>query len=118
MRKSHLTKIVRQNNLWIFLFSVILLFSIKIQAESFVLQEWQTTYNLQPFTEIAPDKIGAIPTGNITNQLSKLPFQKLGQQDFTLEANQYYWGKFELQNNLPEAAKYKEWILDMSYSLT
>ncbi len=59
-----------------------------------------------------------IPTENIANQLLELPFQKLGQQDFTLEANQYYWAKIDLQNNLPDAAKYKEWILDMSYSLT
>ncbi len=111
-------KKLRQTLLFYALFLIASFFSIKIQAETFVLQEWQTTYNLLPFTEIAVDKTGIIPTENIANQLSKLSFHKLGQQDFDLVAKQYYWGKFELENNLPEGAKYKEWILDMSYSLT
>jgi len=91
---------------------------VQIQANTFVIKEWQETYTLVPFTQIAADNIGEITAENIDRHLRNVPFQQLGQQDFTLEANQYYWGKLVLQNNLPDAARYKEWILDISYSLT
>lgn len=89
-----------------------------IQANTFVIKEWQETYNLLPFTQIAPDHIEEITVENINRQLAQIPFQQLGQQDFQLVAKQYYWGKITLQNDLPNAARFKEWILDMSYSLT
>lgn len=100
--------------LWIgFLF-----FSQKIQADTFIIKEWQAIYHLSPYTEIADIEIADISLENINQQLAQAPFQPLGQQDFPLVANRYYWGKITLQNNLPNAARYKEWILDMSYSLT
>lgn len=96
----------------------LIFFSEKIQADTFILQEWQETYNLLPFTEIAEDQLETISIENVNRQLTQIPFQQLGQQDFELVANQFYWGKITLQNNLPNAARYQEWILDMSYSLT
>ena len=95
-----------------------LFFSKKIQADTFILKEWQETYHLLPFTQIAEDRLEDVSLENINSQLAQISFQQLGQQDFQLVANQYYWGKITLQNSLLNAARFEEWILDMSYSLT
>ena len=105
-----------------FLFLVLLVvlsfYSEKILADNFILKEWQETYHLLPYTEIAEDQLKNITVDNIHQQLAQISFQSLGRQDFPLVANQYYWGKITLQNNLPNAERYEEWVLDMSYSLT
>ena len=108
----------RQTLLFCALLLVGLLGSIQVKATVFFLDEWQISYNLLTYTEIAEDEIGVLPVENIATQLAEIPFQQLGQQDFQLVANQYYWGKITLQNNLPDAARYQEWVLAMSYSLT
>lgn len=105
-------------NLRHILLGFILLFSANIHAELCVIDDSKKRYQLQSFTEIAEDTGGDISLENIANRIATLSFQPYKKHNLSLKTNQIYWGKFQVQNNLPSGEDYIEWILEFSGSWT
>ena len=99
-------------------FFLLLFFSIKINAQTFVINKDLPTYELTSFTQIAKDNGVKYSLQNIEQQLSILPFQTKQQNNSELKNNEIYWGKLQLKNSLPKAPTHLEWVLEISGSWT
>ena len=92
--------------------------AVHTQAATYILKEWQPTYHFNEQTAIAIAPAFQVNAQNIKAHIQSLSFQPFKQHNLTLEIGQYYWGKIIIQNQLPDAANYTEWILSMSYSFS
>lgn len=101
------------------LFGFLLFCSTTIQSQTLVIDEEQKDYILENHLSIAIDKENKLSFSSQNTIDSILDFKSL--KDWTVESlqpQQTYWGKIQLQNNLPTNVMTTEWILRFSISLT
>lgn len=102
-----------------YLFGILLLFSIPIQSQSLVLEKWQENYTVDTYLEIAVDESNTLSFSLPKTLDSSLAFQPLTNWPIeALKPAQTYWGKFQLQNNLPNDDLTTEWVLKFTLTFT
>lgn len=89
-----------------------------VKAEVCILEKWEEGYSLQVYTDIWKDDGVKITTANIRKKLGAADFQPYSAFREKLESEQYYWARIQLENRLPNAKEYSEWIMHLSFSLT
>lgn len=102
-----------------YLFGILLFFSTITQSQTLVIEKGQTEYTLDTYQVLAVDKTNTLSFSSpniIDSSLNFRPLTDWSKEGFQTE--QFYWGRFQLQNNLPSNATTTEWVLRFSISLT
>ncbi len=101
------------------LFGILLFFSTITQSQTLIIEKGQAEYTLDTYQELAVDKRNTLSFSSqniIDSSLNFRPLRDWSEEGFQTE--QFYWGRFQLQNNLPSNTTTTEWVLRFSISLT
>lgn len=83
-----------------------------------VLEADQTNYKLRGFVQVLADSAGGYTIEDILAPAQQAKFQTLSGHPLVTTNYQYYWGKIQVENRLPEAQKRVEWVLSFSSTWT
>ena len=75
-------------------------------------------YKLLTYIQILTDTATGYRMEEVLQPALQAKFVALPQKKFDLESKQYYWGKIQLENRLPDAAMHQEWVLSLSETFT
>jgi signal transduction histidine kinase/DNA-binding response OmpR family regulator len=79
-----------------------------------VLQKGQTNYKLQTFTQVLADSAGKYKLDDVLEPARQSEFLLYKEYPLPMQNYQYYWGKIQVENRLPEADQYPEWAFSFS----
>ncbi|WP_367392004.1 ATP-binding protein [Lewinella sp. LCG006] len=79
-----------------------------------VLKEVQTNYKLRTFTQVLVDSTGSYTLDDVLQPARQSEFLFYEEYPLPVENYQYYWGKIQVENRLPEADQYPEWVFSFS----
>lgn len=99
------------------LIGIFLLFCLKINSQTLVLEKWQDIYNVNNL-ELAIDSSNQYTFDDLLGTSKALNFQKNIDPRANFKAEQIYWGKFDIKNSLPNAQINTEWVLKFSLNFT
>ena len=95
---------------------ILLFFAQSLDAKIYTIEEIAPQYVLTDYLEIFHDKSGETTFEDIKNFSSRFS----SHQDWTADflAEEIYWGKVELTNQLSDGDNYVEWVLHFSLIFT
>lgn len=110
---------MKRERITYYLFFTLLFFFHALQAQILSLEKGQEHYSVDPYLNLAVDPTNAL-TFNAPNTIDSLfDFKPLiSWPKEALQPEQVYWGKIQLQSNLPNDHYTLEWVLKFSISLT
>ena len=79
-----------------------------------VLEQRQTNYKLRTFTQILADSMGGYKLDDVLQPALQSKFLIYEEYPLPLQNYQYYWGKIQVENRLPEADQQPEWVFSFS----
>jgi len=85
--------------------------------QTLVLEKWQDIYPINNL-ELTIDSSKQYSFDQILNKSNDLPFQKGIDPRTNFKAEQIYWGRFDIRNNLPITEINTEWVLKFSLNFT
>lgn len=109
---------LKHTSLFVYIFVMFYMFPSSIQAQTFVLNQVQDSWELDKYIEILVDSTDTLTIEEVSSEHGQQAFQAYQQQQEKLEPHQTYWGKIQIVNQLPQADKYAEWYFYLSVSLT
>ena len=83
-----------------------------------VLDKSDNNFSLRPFVQILEEPSSKLSIEEVTQPALQAQFQAFPNYDSPIENHQYYWGKIQLENQLPNAIARTEWLLYFSISWT
>jgi len=83
-----------------------------------VLEADRTNYKLREFVQVLADSAEGYTIEDILAPAQQAKFQTISGDPFVTTNYQYYWGKIQVENRLPEAGKRVEWVLSLSSTWT
>ncbi|PSR12736.1 MAG: hypothetical protein C7N36_10765 [Bacteroidetes bacterium] len=83
-----------------------------------VLAADRTNYTLQTFVQILADAAAGYTLEEVLQPALQNKFQRFSDYPSAIHNYQYYWGKIQVKNSLPEAEKNQEWVLSFSSTWT
>jgi signal transduction histidine kinase/DNA-binding response OmpR family regulator len=79
-----------------------------------VLKQDQTNYKLRTFTQVLADSTGKYTLDDVLQPARQSEFLLYEEYPLPMQNYQYYWGKIQVENRLPEADQYPEWTFSFS----
>ncbi|WP_020537231.1 ATP-binding protein [Lewinella cohaerens] len=79
-----------------------------------LLEQDQTNYKLRTFTQVLADSMGKYTLDDILQPAQQSEFLFYEDYPLPMQNYQYYWGKIQVENRLPEADQYPEWTFAFS----
>lgn len=79
-----------------------------------VLEQSHTNYKLRTFTQILADSTGKYKLDDVLQPDRQSEFLLYEKYPLPRQNHQYYWGKIQVENRLPEADQYPEWAFSFS----
>jgi len=102
-----------------YLFAVLLLFNLKIDGQSLVLDKLQGTYVFNSnLLDLAIDETTTLSFDQVKANNSPLKFKALKDWTTKFQSQKIYWSKFQIEHNLPIQQSNTDWVLKYSITLT
>ena len=79
-----------------------------------LLEQDQTNYKLRTFTQVLADSTGKYTLDDVLQPARQSEFLLYGDSPLPMQNYQYYWGKIQVENRLPEADQHPEWAFSFS----
>ena len=79
-----------------------------------VLKQGQTNYKLRTFTQVLADSTGKYKLDDVLQPALQSEFLLYEEYPLPMKNFQYYWGKIQVENRLPEADQHPEWAFSFS----
>ncbi len=99
------------------LIGILLLFCFKTNGQTLVLEKWQDIYPVNNL-ELTIDSSDQYSFDRMLNELEDLSFKKGIDLEANFKAEQIYWGRFDIRNNLSNTEINTEWVLKFSLNFT
>lgn len=79
-----------------------------------ILDQLQTNYQLRTFTQVLADSTGEYELEDILQPARQHEFRWYEEYPLPTQNYQYYWGKIQVENRLPEADRFPAWVFSFS----
>jgi len=79
-----------------------------------VLEQSQLNYKLRTFTQVLADSAGKYKLDDVLQPARQSEFLLYEEYQLPMQNYQYYWGKIQVENRLPEADQHPEWAFSFS----
>jgi signal transduction histidine kinase/DNA-binding response OmpR family regulator/Txe/YoeB family toxin of Txe-Axe toxin-antitoxin module len=83
-----------------------------------VLEADHTNYKLRGFVQVLADTTASYTIEDILQPAQQDKFKTISDEPLVTSNYQYYWGKIQVENRLPDAQKHLEWVLSFSSTWT